>query len=126
MKRLEIKMHRGDYTKKKINILDKTDLNTNIDFNEIYITFKKSTKSQDFLFQKKLSTGEIQKNEDGSYTFEILPEDTNQLKFGDYVFDIELVCSVPKIKQTFLGNLYLLEEVTYALNEKIEERVPNE
>lgn len=119
-------MHRGDYTKKKINILDKTDLNTNIDFNEIYITFKKSTKSQDFLFQKKLSTGEIQKNEDGSYTFEILPEDTNQLKFGDYVFDIELVCSVPKIKQTFLGNLYLLEEVTYALNEKIEERVPNE
>ena len=114
---LKIIMHRGDYTKKKINILDSSGNKPKIDFDEIYITFKYSAVSQGFLFQKKLSTGEVTKHEDGSYTFEILPEDTNNLGFKDYNFDIELVCKKPKIKQTFLGILTLTEEVTHAINE---------
>lgn len=114
---LEIKLHRGDYTKKKINILDTSGNKSNATFDEIYITFKYSAISQSFLLQKKLSTGDIIKNEDGSYSFEILPEDTDGLDFGEYEFDIELYKANPIFKQTFLGKLVLLEEVTHAANE---------
>lgn len=114
---LEIRLHRGDYTKKKINILDTSGNKSNATFDEIYITFKYSAISQSFLFQKKLSDGTIMKNEDGSYSFEILPEDTDGLDFGEYEFDIELYKANPIFKQTFLGKLVLLEEVTHAVNE---------
>lgn len=114
---LKISMHRGDYIKRKINIVDSSGNVIEDEFDEIYITFKKSANIRKFLFQKKLSSGNIIKNDDNSYNFEILPEDTDSLDFGTYAFDIELYRQSPLLKQTILGQLVILEEVTHAINE---------
>ena len=71
--------------------------------------------SKGFLFQKKLTTGEIEKNENGSYQFDISPEDTDSLRVGKYVFDIEIIGD--RLKQTTIGNLVLTNEVTTIENE---------
>jgi hypothetical protein len=47
-----------------------------------------------------------------------MPEDTNNLDFGEYMFDIELVIE-GQMKKTFTGRLRLTEESTHATNEVI-------
>ena len=51
-----------------------------------------------------------------SYTFNIEPEDTDNLDYGTYVFDIELI-KTGEIKQTSVGQFTLTSEVTFAENE---------
>lgn len=85
-------------------------------FDEIYFTVKTGYNKAEYLFQKRLSTGDIELMEDGVYQFVIEPEDTDNLKFGAYVFDIELVAGTD-IKQTFTGSLTLTNEATHASNE---------
>ena len=82
---------------------------------EIYATFKRSFRNTEYLFQKRLSTGDIEFLEEGSYQFMILPEDTDNIPFGAYVFDIEFVG--PGLKETFTGDFILTNEATYAANE---------
>lgn len=85
------------------------------DFDEIYFTVKKNTKTTEIVFQKKLSDGSI--SLDGEqFVFTIQPEDTNELKYDTYACDIELV-KTGVIKQTFIGQLTITEEVTFASNE---------
>ena len=114
---MQIKMPRGDYRKVKFQIKDKSGELANIDFKEIYITFKESTSTKEMLFQKRLSKGDIVKNDDGYYHFEILPEETDNLDYAPYYFDIELYNDDPLIKQTVTGQLILTEEITFASNE---------
>jgi len=45
-----------------------------------------------------------------------MPEDTDNMCFGEYMFDIELVI-VGELKQTFVGKFILTAEVTFAENE---------
>lgn len=85
------------------------------DFDEIYFTVKKNTKTTEILFQKKLSDGGIVLDE-GQFVFTIQPEDTNDLKYDTYACDIELV-KTGAIKQTNIGQLTITEEVTFASNE---------
>lgn len=89
---------------------------TDIDFDEIYVSFKTSTNTPNLLFQKKLTDGTITKEEPGVYQFRIEPEDTDSLRIGNYAFDIELVYE-NLIKQTTVGVLEITPEVTYAENE---------
>lgn len=111
--KISINMPRGDYRPITINIknLSVTELD------EIYITCKKNSKVKDFLFQKKLSNGTITKDEEGYYHFGIMPEDTEELNYGDYYFDIEVYNENPLIKQTIVGTLKLTDEITFAENE---------
>ena len=112
-------MPRGDYRpfKFKLRNKDKTEFNQDVD--EIYITFKKNHHKEEYLFQKKLSAGDIIKDEEGYYHSAILPEDTDGLDFGKYEFDIEIYNENPKIKQTIIGILELTKEITYATNEVV-------
>lgn len=89
-----------------------------IDFDEIYFTVKLAATRSDFVLQKRLTTGDIELMEDGSYQLIIEPEDTNHLKYGKYIVDIEVV-SGDDLKQTFIGELALLDEVTHANNEAV-------
>lgn len=114
---MRITMPRGDYKPIRFNIKNKEGRNCNIDFDEIYVTFKKDTQTKDVLFQKKLSDKTIKKDEDG-YCFGIFPEDTNNLDYEEYSFDIQIHKEEPLIKQTILiGTLELTEEVTFKENE---------
>ncbi len=111
---LKIEMVRGDYKKVGLRIKN-ADL---LKFDEIYITFKNNHYTDNAIFQKKLSSNEITKNDKGNYNFEILPPETEKLDYGTYVFDIVLFKEDnPKIKKTFLGELELTKEVTFACNE---------
>lgn len=113
---LRIQMPRGDI--RPVNFVVKGLKDCDIEFDEIYFTVKLASTRPGFLFQKRLSTGDIEIMEDGSYQFTIDSEDTNQLKYGRYVFDFELV-SGADIKQTFIGELILTDEATHAENEAV-------
>ena len=119
---LRIVMPRGDVRPLQFDVLE-TDGETisDIEFDDIYFTVKKNFTDRDFKFQKKLSNGSITKDSEGHYHTVIDSADTDNLPFGDYVFDIELKkenSSVPNIKQTTIGRLIVTEESTYAGNEE--------
>lgn len=116
---MKIVMPRGDYRGIKFELCNKNTDNSieEIIFDDIFITFKKYTSSKNMLFQKRLSNGDITKDEDGYYHFGIFPEDTEKLEYGQYYFDIEVYKENPIIKQTFLGILELTPEVTFKENE---------
>lgn len=114
---LKIVLPRGDRTSKKIAIREKGSQElTDIEFDDIYFTVKRVYLAEEYRFQKRYSTGQIIKGEDGYYRFTILPEDTNGLPFGNYDFDIEVVKN-GAIKHTTVGVLTLTKEVTFASNE---------
>ena len=113
---MRISMPRGDIYPVRFQIYETETEITHIDFTQIYMTCKKCAKDVTPLFQKSLSSGTIVKIDDGDYQFRIEPEDTNNLQFGEYVFDIELIYE-NEIKQTIRGTLRLDEEVTHAINE---------
>lgn len=118
---MRIIMPRGDLYPVTFQIFDDDtgEEPTHIDFTQIYMTCKKTNKDQTPLFQKSLTTGGISKLDDGVYQFNIEPEDTNNLQFGEYTFDIELINDgMPRIKQTISGTLRLAEETTWASNER--------
>lgn len=58
---------------------------------EVYFTVKKDCCDSEAVIQKKLSDGSITFNsEDGYYRFQLLPEDTCSLSYGNYGFDIAI------------------------------------
>lgn len=110
---MQITMPRGDLRPIEFQVnLQKVPYT---EFDEIYFTVKKTVSNKEFVIQKTLSGGDIVL--DGtSYTFNIEPEDTDNLDYGIYVFDIELI-KTGEIKQTSVGQFTLTSEVTFAENE---------
>ena len=114
---MRISMPRGDMREQAFSV--KLNQEPFLDaFDEIYFTVKKTFKDINYLFQKRMTAGDIVSVGDGMFQFIILPEDTNELNFGDYVFDIELVIS-GRLKRTYVGTLSLTPESTYACNEGV-------
>ena len=113
--RLLIIMPRGDMRPVSFMIRNCDQPVAAEEISDIYFTVKLDFNITDYLFQKRLSAGDIDLIDDGSYQFVIEPEDTDALKFGRYVFDIEIVG--PDIKQTFIGDLVLTNEATHKSNE---------
>lgn len=112
---MEIEMPRGDLRNVSFSIKNNGVL-VDVVFDEIYVTFKKNEYSKDALFQKKLTDGTITKGNDNIYYFTINPEDTDDLTYGNYLFDIEIV-KIGTIKKTIVGTLILTKEATFATNE---------
>lgn len=112
-----ITMPRGDIRHVGFSIKDISDQLSDIDFEEIYFTVKQAFSKSEYIFQKRLSTGDIQKVDAGIYQFAIRPEDTDNLKVSKYVCDIEIVDLSNDIKQTFTGSFTLTDEATHAANE---------
>lgn len=114
MAELNITMPRGDIRNIKFCVRDGEQPKT--DFTEIYFTVKKTAQMTDVLFQKKLSDGTIIPAGDGYFRLTIEAADTEELSYGTYRFDIEVVGD--GIKQTTVGQLKLTDEVTFASNEE--------
>ena len=114
-------MPRGDIRLVRFLIRDPNGELADVDFSEIYFTVKKTTNDRDFLFQKKLSTGEITKIKLGDYQVKIGPRDTSNLAYGNYKFDIQIKWKDDKeelqLKETFVGDFVITEEVTFDENE---------
>ncbi len=87
---------------------------------KMYFTVKSSYYDEDYLFQKRLEDGSITFNsKDNYYYFTIEPEDTNDLNYSTYVYDIEIIKD-GIVKTILKGKLKIKEEVTFALNESVE------
>lgn len=109
-------MPRGDIRPVKFTVTNPNGNQSDIMFDEIYFTVKRSFNDKNFVFQKRLSDGSIFISESEGYEFIIQPNDTDNLSVGRYVFDIELIFG-DEIKQTTVGEFILTNEVTFASNE---------
>lgn len=85
------------------------------DADEMYFTLKKTYKANDYIIQKKLSKGEIQ-YQDGCYYLILEHDDTANMKYGTYVYDIQIV-SRGFVRTPILGTITLTEEATFKSNE---------
>lgn len=80
----------------------------------LYFTVKENQNSKKILIQKKFPT-EIQYS-DGYYVFEIASEDTSDLAYNTYQYDIELK-SGNYVKTLGLGTITLTDEITFRRDE---------
>lgn len=83
---------------------------------EVYFTVKESSVKTDYIFQKTLGDGIEFSTEDYFYRITINPEDTNDLYYGKYKYDIE-VKEDDYTKTISIGDFIITEEITFAENE---------
>lgn len=113
---MRIEFPRGDSYERGFLLKDKATNTVITDtFSEVYFTVKKMYSSDEYSFQKKMTTGGIVNDGDGHYTLYVAPEDTENLPFGEYDCDMEFVKT--GYKKTFVGKLILGKEVTHSSNE---------
>ena len=114
---MKISMARGDLFVFPFAVfLDNEQVTAEMD--EIWFTVKKHYYDEEALFQHRLTDGGIMSDGEGTYTVTIAPEDTEELAFGQYDFDIQVEKSgTLSIKRTFYGTLNLGPEVTHKGNE---------
>jgi len=114
---MKISMIRGDIHSINFTVYGSNGQPTELSFDNIFFTVKKNFNISTASFQKRLSDGSISyDSENQKYSFTIEPEDTDDLKYGDYVWDIELLID-GQLKQTTTGNFEILPEVTFRGNE---------
>ena len=100
-----IKLTRGDTARLTVPItnLANTGEYTMESGDILYFTVKKTAKDSDFLFQKSVT---------GSNSIHIKPEDTADLSFGKYKYDVQLT--------TATGDVYtVIEPSTFEVMEEI-------
>lgn len=85
---------------------------------KMWITFKKDCCDSECVFQKTLGDGITFSEADKCYRFRITPEDTCQLRYGTYGFDIAIIDESGE-KRTLLNNgrLEIVEHYTHKCNE---------
>ena len=106
-------LRRGDTGKFKFQRLDAEGEPITTIADEVYFTVKKNTKTQDYIIQKTLD--DMAFDNDGTYHFTIEPKDTENLKYFDYVYDIE-VTQGGDVSTIAFGKFVLQDEVTFAAN----------
>lgn len=117
---LHICMPRGDTKHLKINVRDSQEELIDFDLDEVYLTVKKNFTDTEPKFQKSLTGGTITKDSLGVYKTVIMPSDTDDMSYGRYVFDIEVIKgdrSAPDFKTTKVGEFIIDNESTFARNE---------
>ncbi|WP_298061733.1 hypothetical protein [uncultured Rikenella sp.] len=85
--------------------------------NKLYFTIKYSNTDENILIQKTLKNGIKYNTNDKYYYITINPEDTNNLPYGKYYYDIEVIKD-NNYKQTIaIGEINITSEVTFYGNE---------
>ena len=110
-----IELIRGDSLSLKFKRLDAQGQAITTEADEVYFTVKKSYNDTDFILQKTLS--DMTFDNDGTYHISILPEDTEDLMYGKYVYDLEVLVGTDYKKTIAIGDFIIKEEVTFSSNE---------
>lgn len=118
-------MPRGDIKWQRFKIRIPDGSPTSVDFTSIYFTVKHNAQETEYLFQKTLKKSEIYKIGPGDYQLKIEPADTEDLAIGNYKFDIQ-VRYKDLVKETFVGDFVLKEEITLRENEDEEQYDPED
>lgn len=81
---------------------------------KMYLTIKENAFQKKALIQKTLEDGI--RFEDDTYYVDFVPKDTDELSFGNYVYDIEVITE--GIKKTIKKGEFIIDsEVTHKENE---------
>lgn len=113
---MDIEFIRGDTKPLKFQIKDNLGNVIKMDDGEeLIFTVKKNYNTKDFVLQKKLSDGDIT-YKDGYYYITLMHEETANLRYGTYVYDIQLM-SGDIVSTLILGTITLTQEVTHIENE---------
>ena len=108
---MDIEFTRGDTQYIKFQLKDENGKPLKLtDTDNLYFTVKEHQNSKKILMQKKYPV-EI-KYSDGYYIFEITSEDTSDLAYNTYQYDIELK-SGDYVKTLGLGTITLTDEITF-------------
>lgn len=115
IKEVDFDFVRGDTTPITFSLKDANGADLEIAPDEIYFTVKTSYKTKDYVFQKRLSKGEIT-FEKGMCSLILLHKDTASLNYGSYVYDIQIKSGI--YYQTICrGSISLDDESTWISNE---------
>lgn len=110
----KISMTRGDTARWKFQRLDANGNPIKAIADYCWFTVKTNDMKKETILQKTIDNMEF--GEDYFYRFTIEPEDTNNLQYGDYVYDLEVIQE--DYKQTISKGIFTLEyEVTFVNNE---------
>lgn len=111
---MNISMIRGDTTPLMFQRKDSNGDVIKLRADKIYFTVKKSDLPNEVLFQKTIE--DMTFDEDGTYHFVIQPEDTNNLEFKNYSYDLEVIQG-DVVSTISYGEFIIEKEVTFAGNE---------
>lgn len=113
---MDIEFVRGDTQPLKFQVKDNKGNVLKMDSSdELIFTVKKNYNTKETKIQKKLSDGSI-RYDNGYYFIFLSHEDTSNLKYGTYVYDIQLM-SGEIVATLGLGTITLTKEVTHIENE---------
>lgn len=112
---MDIEFIRGDTQFLKFQVKDGEGNPMQLkDGDRLYFTVKQNANSEDVLIQKKYPE-DIQYS-DGYFNFTLKSEDTSDLAYGTYNYDIELK-SGEYVKTLGQGTITLTEEITFRSDE---------
>lgn len=114
-KEFDFEFPRGDTCPVSFDITDESGEELDLTNSEIYFTFKNNYNTSNYIFQKKYSTGGISVS-GSTGTLEISHDDTAELSYGKYVYDIQFK-SGSYVKTLALGQITLTNESTWKSNE---------
>jgi hypothetical protein len=110
---MDFEFPRGDTKIFKFNLKDKNGEELSLsNTDKLFFTVKKSTKTDIVIFQKTLGNG-IEYQSDNYYHVTINSDDTAELPYGTYMYDIELKTATGIVKTLILGTITLTDEVTW-------------
>lgn len=111
---MDFEFPRGDTKRFKFKLKDSAGIDLILGVGDnLYITVKKNANSKEVLIQKTLESGIDYNNDDGYYYVTLKADDTSELDYGTYGFDIELKTSAGLVKTLLIGSITLTEEYTY-------------
>lgn len=112
---MDIEFTRGDTQFLRFQLKDAEGNLIELSENDkVYFTVKQNQNSEDILIQKKFP--ESISYDDEYYYFTLNSEDTSDLQYGTYQYDIELK-SGDYVKTLVFGTITLTEEITHRGNE---------
>ncbi len=111
IRRNKMSMTRGDSESFTIRLRDKESKDYILfeTGDTVYFTVKDNEEETDIVLQRIVTVFD-----EGKAVIEIDPEDTKDLEFGDYVYDVQLTDKNGKVTTIIKPNEFILEgEVTY-------------
>jgi hypothetical protein len=107
----EMYMTRGDTETITLELYDQDDEQIElISGDKVYFTVKTSTQTSNIVFQKIVENF----TEGNEAVFDILPNDTKNLRYGDYVYDIQLTTVTGRVITVIAPSKFVIgSEVTY-------------
>lgn len=112
-----LEMTRGDTLRFKFQRKTENEEIIYEKLDKMYFTVKKNRETKKVLIQKTSDHGITYDEGTGYYHVVIEPEDTDNLSYGKYYFDVEITKN-DIVKTIILGTLQINKEVTFACNKE--------